>query len=75
MSATTPVLDHAYAIVRVDLFQDDDVPWTTRVTVKKVLWDQKVAEEEVRRLNDVNSTKGCVYFWQTTRVEKRPAPT
>ena len=26
------------------------------------------AESETTRLNDLNGHKGCIYFWQTTRM-------
>jgi hypothetical protein len=56
----------AFAIIRVDLFQSAE---QDRVTVKRVVWDEAVAESEVARLNQVNASKDCVYFWQPTRVD------
>ena len=61
----------AFAIVRVEgsLFSDEMVPVGNRITVKRILWNLDVAEKEVRRLNELNGDKGCVYFWQATRVD------
>jgi hypothetical protein len=63
--------EHAYAVVRVDLFQGDDVEWNNRVTVKSIEWTREAAEREAERLNRVNNGKQCVYFAQTTRVAPR----
>jgi hypothetical protein len=60
----------AYAIVRIDLFQSDEAEWRNKVTVKEIVWSQEVAEAETRRLNELNEDKGCLYFWQTTRVRE-----
>jgi hypothetical protein len=68
MSRQAKVQGRAYAIVRVDLFQPESVPWTNRITVKAVVWNQHEAEQEVERLNNVNSGKGVLYFCQATRV-------
>ena len=59
----------AYAIVRVDEFQGEDVATENRVTVKKVVWDEATARVEVERLNQINGDRDCRYFWQATRVE------
>jgi hypothetical protein len=56
-----------FAIVRVDRFQTDD---EHRFTVKRVVWTKEVAEREVRRLNEVNADKDCLYLWQYTRVDR-----
>lgn len=62
---------HVYAIVRVDnsdpITSPEDV-----VTVQKVVWDKSTAENEVERLNRLNAGKGCVYFYQVTRLDKVP---
>jgi len=59
----------AYAIIRIDEFQDTDVSLQNKVTVKKVVWNQGLACQETDRLNQLNKDKGCVYFWQATRVD------
>ena len=56
----------AYAIVRVDLFQDSDVSPENMVTVKEIVWSEKSAQMEVDRLKAINSESR--YFWQCTRV-------
>jgi hypothetical protein len=61
---------HAYAVIRLDAYLAPDVPIRERITVKKVVASQEVAEQEVARLNDLNADKGCEYFWQVTRVEE-----
>ena len=57
----------AFAIVRLDDFQDSEVDVRNRVTVKRIVWDQAEAEAEVERLNAIN--EGVRYFWQATRVD------
>jgi len=58
----------AFAIVRIDHFLGD-VPLANKITVKEILFDWAKAEEEVRRLNQLNHDKGCEYFAQHTRLE------
>ncbi len=74
MNGTNVRYRHGYAVVRVDTFQVEEMPieefdWHSLVTVKKVVWDQGTAEQEVKRLNSLNDDKGCIYFWQITRLE------
>jgi hypothetical protein len=38
------------------------------VTIKEVVLDQDEAERAVERLNRLNESKGCRYFWQGTRL-------
>jgi hypothetical protein len=64
--------EHVFAIVRVDTFHDMDTPVQDTVTVKKVVWSRDTAEQEVARLNELNSSKGSVYFWTVTRLERIP---
>jgi hypothetical protein len=69
-----PQFDHAFAIVRVDVFQRLDVAvdqLPSRITVKKVVWDAETAREEVERLNLLNKDKDCIYFSQVTRIERK----
>jgi hypothetical protein len=64
-------VDPAYAIIRLDLdpvYTDED-----RYTVKRVMWTEGEATAEVDRLNRLNATKNCRYFWQHTRVDRRPS--
>lgn len=58
----------AFVIVRVDDFVGKDAPLSQKVTVKEVLWSEGAAEAEVERFNRVNGERGCIYFWQATRV-------
>jgi len=60
--------DPGYAIMRVDLGPDEP---DSRVSVLRVVWSEEVADAETRRLNDLNADKGCRYFWQYTRVDRR----
>ena len=66
-------MNNVYAIVRVDTFQAPSSwpltadEWRNLVNVKEIVGDLPEAELEVRRLNDLNSSKGCVYFWLATR--------
>lgn len=58
----------AYAIVRVDHDASTD---EDRFTVRRIVWDEQLAESEVRRLSEVNADKRCAYFLQYTRVDRR----
>ncbi len=63
--------DHGYAIVRLELDRAKEVGIDRHiVTVKKVVRSMEVAEEEVERLNRLNADKGCLYFWEITRLER-----
>ena len=57
--------EHVYAIVR---FDRDMQSWENSFTVKEIVRTQDIAESEVKRLNEVNADKNCLYFWQTTRL-------
>ena len=60
-------MKHVYAIIRID---PSDYPHPLAgITVKKIVWNAKRAESEVRRLNEVNSQKSCRYYVQLTRLE------
>ena len=59
---------HVFAVVRVDEYQPADVPWTNRIIVKEIVMSEQEARLEVERLNELNKGKGCVYFWQVTRL-------
>lgn len=64
--------EQLYAIVRVDLPVSSalasSAEWRNVVTVKGVLRSMEAAIAETERLNALNATKDCVYFWQATRV-------
>ena len=64
---------HVDAIVRIDEF-DSSVTLEDIITVKEVVWSIEQAEGEVSRLNELNESKGCRYFWQTTRLIANDAP-
>jgi hypothetical protein len=59
-----------YAIVRIDDYGGPNIELRHLIAVKKVVWTQDVAEREVKRLNRLNAPKGCLYFWQVTRLEQ-----
>lgn len=61
MSATC---QPAFAVCR---FDSD----ATRVTVKEVVWTEEKAKSEVARLNYVNGSKGCLYYYTNTQVEDK----
>ena len=63
---------HIYAIIRYETDADSNAPIDLRITVKKVVVDAHYAEEEVKRLNDLNQDKGSYYFYQVTRFEDVP---
>lgn len=68
MGRTNAKYEHAYAIVLVEgpnvVGKDVEV----HVTVKEVVRDLSIAKSEVERLNRLESSRVCAYFWQTTRV-------
>jgi hypothetical protein len=57
-----------YAVVRVDQPSDSVTPIEDTITVKEILWSLEEAQAEVARLMELNESKGCKYFWQTTRL-------
>ena len=61
-------VDPAYAIIRVDLDVMDD---EARFTVRRIVWNEELAEAEVQRLQELNADKGARYLWQYTRVDRR----
>lgn len=57
---------HVFAIVRIDeQFASVSSSLRDIITVKEIVWTLEKAEAEVAQLN---GSKGCKYFWQTTRV-------
>ena len=64
---------HLYAVVRVDLESLGTGKPDAGITVKEVVWSQAKAEAEVERLQEINKNKGCIYFWQTTRMRTEGA--
>lgn len=60
--------DRAFAIVQIDAFQTED---RQRVSVKEIVWTEKDADQEVRRLTAVHADKDWWYFWQPTIVRRR----
>ena len=57
-----------YAVLRYDDFQNSATPIENRISVVRVVHDEATAKAEAQRLNDLNSEKGCRYFWQATRL-------
>jgi hypothetical protein len=72
-----------YAVIRIDLgpvehpshvqeYQRDGevlpAAGPCNVRVKEIVTTQDVAQREVIRLNRLNSSKGCRYYWQTTHI-------
>lgn len=55
-----------FAIIRVDEFMLPIARIEESVTVKKIVWSEEEADNEVNRLNDLNRP-GARYFWQCTR--------
>lgn len=70
----------AFAIVRLDRLDHRPVDFEQEgsgpdigsgpvdVTVKEVVLGLAAAKREVERLNGLNESKGCRYFWQSTRL-------
>ncbi|MBY0325266.1 MAG: hypothetical protein K2Q30_00010 [Gemmataceae bacterium] len=62
--------DHIYAIIRLDRdVISGGIIDRNQVMVKKVVLSKEKAEQEVDRLNRLNSDKGCEYYYQITRLE------
>jgi hypothetical protein len=57
--------------VRLDEHQSPDASLEARFYVKKVMLTEQAAEEEVARLNALNSDKGCRYVVHVTRLDER----
>ena len=65
--------DHIYAIIRLDRdVISGGIIDRNQVMVKKVVLSKEKAEQEVDRLNRLNSDKGCEYYYQITRLEREP---
>lgn len=64
----------AYAVVRLDLYQEPLTAQTLRdnpdifVRVKEVVPTLEEAQAEVERLNALHPDEGTLYFWQGTRL-------
>ena len=63
--------EYGYAIIRIDYFNDIKISLRECITIKRIVWSEETAEQEVERLNALNGHKGCEYFWQCTRVDVR----
>ena len=57
-----------FAIIRVDKFHDESVKLENKITAVKIVRRQELAQQEVGRLNQLNTAKDCIYFWQATRL-------
>lgn len=62
---------HVFAVVRVDTTAANSAEWTNRITVKEILETEEEALAEVDRLNLLNADRGCLYFFQKTRVVRK----
>ena len=60
-----------YAVVRIDDYSTGALE--DNITVKEIVWSLEEAEAEVARLNELNDSKGCRYFWQSTRLKAADA--
>ena len=58
---------HLYAVLRIDLPVNADSPENS-IAVVKVFSSRFAAEQEVSRLNKLNSGKGCRYVLNITRL-------
>ncbi len=58
---------HLYAVLRIDLPVNADSPENS-IAVVKVFSSKFAAEQEVSRLNKLNSGKGCRYVLNITRL-------
>lgn len=60
-------LENYQAAEQASRWRGDD-PWDVLIKIKEVFHDADQAEEEVRRLNELNGEKNCRYFWQGARI-------
>ena len=58
---------HVCAVLRIDLPVSRENPENS-FSVVKVFYSRMTAEQEVDRLNKINSEKGCRYVLQATRL-------
>jgi hypothetical protein len=66
----TPNWRHVYVVFRVEHYDEiRQVPASieTMVAIKEVLDSVEEAHAEVRRLNDLNRSKGCHYYCQVAK--------
>ncbi len=68
MSKKTRGYTQLYAIVRLEPETDGSIE--NRITVTRILLTLEEAERETQRLNELNGPKGCLYFWQATRMHR-----
>jgi hypothetical protein len=62
----------AYAIVAIESAPDDGPAWPDEVSVERIVWSEEVAAAEVERLSQLDPEGGRRYFWQLTRVDRKP---
>jgi hypothetical protein len=58
-----------FVVIRIDTFQEN-VPLKDKITVTEAFLTQEAAEREVKRLNELNGSKGALYFWRVARIER-----
>jgi hypothetical protein len=62
--------DHAFVVIRIDEFMAK-YSVEDQIAAVKAYWNPEDAQQEVERLNKLNGDKGCHYFWQVVRIEKK----
>ena len=62
--------DHAFAIIRIDRCQHFINHPKDYISIKKVVYDEQTAQDEVERLNQLRSHPEIEYYYQITRIEK-----
>jgi len=67
--------EHLYAVVRYAIDADETTPIDLRFFIVKVVADRQYADEEAKRLSDLNKEKGYYYFVQIARYEDEPIET
>jgi hypothetical protein len=55
---------HVFVVIRIDMYQSPPM-----VALTRAFWTSEDAEAEVRRLNEVNADKNCLYDWDVARLE------
>ncbi len=68
-----PQYDQVFVILRVDTASARERSPEAALALVKALWSAAAAEAEVERLTQAGHGAGTVYFWKSTRLERRVA--
>src|SRR5690349_4097724 len=71
-----PRFDHLFVVIRVDLNSafSTHADIEQAITVTRAFCLKEEAEPEAARLNELNRSKGCTYFWRVARIRPHREP-